>query len=217
MSAIAVCHGKPLRLLVPSLDLDVADAGVHALIAPVTAPRAEKPVDVAAVTLRADLHETLRSLAAGMEAVAADDDTRPDDVVILAGFPAFLSFRSPADARMQLFSTITHITGVTGKDEHGRLKVEWNDAIPHEDAPPFPHLDVQPGKTMRLGSPAGISGGAVWRVRGAGAGNVWSPSSHAKLIGVPVSWNQHDTEYAESVRAWGPWLAELAPRFGSGQ
>ena len=68
---------------------------------------------------------------------------------------------SPADARMQLFSTITHITGVTGKDDLGRLMVEWTEAIPHEGTPPFPHLDVQPGKTMRLGSPAGISGGAV--------------------------------------------------------
>jgi len=207
---------KPLRLFVPTLDLDVADAGTEALAAPLPPGRAtEKPVDVAIVTLRADLHSELRPLAAGLEAIAADDDTQADDVIIVAGFPTFLSFRSLADARMYLFSTISHITGVTGKDEYGRLKVEWSDAIPREDAPRFPHLDVQPGKSMRLGSPAGISGGAVWRVRGAGAGKVWSPSSHAKLIGVPVAWDLCDTEYAESVKTWGTWLIEVARRLES--
>ena len=72
------------------------------------------------------------------------------DVVILAGFPAFLSFRSPADARMQLFSTITHITGVTGKDDHGRLKVEWTEVIPHEGTPPAPEPVPEPSPPDEL-------------------------------------------------------------------
>jgi len=206
---------KPLRLLVPTLDKNVPDAGMEAFLAPLAAGRpAEKPVDVAVVTFRADLHAELRPLAAGMEAIPNDDDTQLDDVVILAGLPSFLSFPSPVDARKYLFSTITHHTGVTGKDEDGRLKVEWSEAVPHQSAPKYPHLDVQPGKSMPLGSPAGISGGAVWRIRGAGPGKMWSPSSHANLIGVPVSWNQRDTEYAESVTAWGTWLKDLVRQLG---
>ncbi len=177
----------------------------------------EKPVDVAVVTLRTNLHSRLRPLAAGIEAIASNDETDADDVVILAGFPTFLSFPSASDARMHLFATITYITGVSGKDEYGRLKVQWNSAIPYEGGPRLPHLDVQPGKVMQLGSPGGISGGAVWRVRAPGAGKLWSPSSHAKLIGVPVAWDRRETEYAESVSAWGTLVGRYcsAPRFGA--
>jgi hypothetical protein len=209
---------KPLRMFVPALDLDAPDVGEEAILAPLPVGRdAGKPVDVAVVTLRHDLHARLRPLAAGIDAVASDDHTEPEDVVILAGFPTFLSFQAPADARKYLFSSMTHLTGVTGKDEHGRLMIEWTEAVPHEDAPAYPHLDVKPGETMQLGSPVGISGGAVWRVRGASSGVMWSPSSHAKLIGVPVAWNRKDTEYAESVAAWGPWLAEVAARLNTAE
>jgi len=200
---------RPLKLLVPGLGgVEVQDAGTEVQFAP--GRTQEKPVDVAIVTLRDDLHDRLRLLAAGIESIATDDAAEPDDVVILCGFPTYLSFRSPADVRKHLFATITHITGVTGKDEHGRLKVEWNNAIPHEGSPSFPHLDVQPGKLMQLGSPGGISGGAVWRVRGFRADALWAPSSDAKLIGVPVAWDRRETEYAESVNAWGPWVLETA-------
>jgi hypothetical protein len=66
---------RPLRLFAPALDLDVADAGADALVAPLPPGRApEKPIDVAIVTVRSDLHDTLRPLAAGVDAVAADDD-----------------------------------------------------------------------------------------------------------------------------------------------
>jgi len=41
---------------------------------------------------------------------------------------------------------------------------------------------------------------------------MWSPSSRAKMIGVPGSWNWRDTEFAESVSAWGPWVLETAAR-----
>jgi hypothetical protein len=204
---------KPLRLLVPALDREILDAGTEKFVAPLPPGRVpEKPVDVAIVTLRADLHAELAPLAAGMEAIVPDDNIQADEAVIVAGFPTYLAFRSPEDARKYLFSTISHLTGVKGKDEHGRLMLEWTEAIPHEGAPPFPHVDVQPGKSMPLGSPLGISGGAVWRVRGAEKGEIWSPSSHAKLIGVPVSWNCRDTEYAESVNAWGTWVIGFARR-----
>jgi hypothetical protein len=70
---------------------------------------------------------------------------------------------------------------------------------------------VQAGKTMQLFPPGGISGGGVWRIRGAPQDVVWSPSSHAKLIGVPVAWLESKaTEFAESVAAWGAWLNETS-------
>src|SRR6266478_5780726 len=97
---------RPLKLLVPGLGGDeLADVGTDSRLAP--GRTAEKPVDVAVVTLRPHLHDRLRPLAAGIEAIATDDGAEPDDVVILCAFATFLSFRSPADVRQLLFSTIT--------------------------------------------------------------------------------------------------------------
>lgn len=131
-------------------------------------------------------------------------------MLFLAGFPSFLSFRESSTLRR--FGTITYSTGVTGRDEHGRLEVLWDEAIPTEDAPRFPHLALEPGKLTRLGHPRGISGGGVWRVRGSKKGDIiWSPSSHADLIGIPVAFLA-PTQYAESAVAWGTWLRDAAER-----
>lgn len=207
---------RPLHLLVPGLGgpfgaTELRDVGVDRVFAPGRTP--EKPVDVALVTLREDLHQCLRALAAGVDQVADDDRVEPTDVIFLVGFPAFLAFEPAANVRM--FSTITYTTGVTGTDEHGRLEVQWDEAIPHEDAPRFPHIKAEPGKVVRLGGPdrgpGGVSGGALWRIRGCKPGDaIWSPSSHAQLIGVPVAWNMRATQFAESVTAWGPWLKTTA-------
>jgi hypothetical protein len=177
--------------------------------------KAKKPLDVAIVRLRPAFHDVLRPLAAGIEAVGAAGDVdqydRSRDVILLTGFPTFLGFQSSNDPRLLLVSIITHYTGITGTDEHGRLEVEWKDAIPHEGHPVYPHIDVQAGKTMQLFPPGGISGGGVWRIRGAPQEVVWSPSSHAKLIGVPVaSLESKATEFAESVAAWGGWLKQTS-------
>jgi hypothetical protein len=59
---------------------------------------------------------------------------------------------------------------------------------------------------MKLGDAKGISGGGLWAVSGASAGELWSPSTHAKLIGVAVAWNTRDTEYCEPATLWGDWV-----------
>lgn len=105
-------------------------------------------MDVPLLSIRREFHDQLRPHAAGIEGIAGEDALDPADVVFLAGFPSFLSFKESADLRQ--FATITYATGVTGQDEHGRLKVVWDEAIPTEDAPRFPHLDLQPGVVARL-------------------------------------------------------------------
>src|ERR1700730_9668303 len=68
---------RPLKLLVPGLGgVEVANAGTEVQFAP--GRTQEKPVDVAMVRLRDDLHDRLCPLAAGIEAIATDDDTEPD-------------------------------------------------------------------------------------------------------------------------------------------
>lgn len=205
---------QPLALFAPALEAEgfaeLRDVGMERAFAPGRVP--EKPVDVALVTIRPVFRDRLRPLAASIERIADDDTIWPEDVLLLAGFPTFLSYR--ASPKTQRFATLTYGTGVTGRDQHGRLEVYWDEAIPHDGIPTLPHLpDVQSGKVMSLGCPGGISGGGLWRVRGSEKGEaIWSPSSHATLIGVPVAWNSRTTEYAESVTAWGSWLKDAADR-----
>lgn len=201
---------EPLRMMVPGLGgKELFDVGAAVYLAPNRKP---KQLDVAVVALRPSVHEVLRPLCAGRAAVvvADNDDLEPSDVVFLAGFPSYLGFQNRQDPREYLAATLTYFTGVKGHDVHGRLEVEWGEAIPDKEAPVFPHLDVLPGVPMQLQAPFGVSGGGIWRVRGARGDALWSPSSHAKLIGVPSAWNQRNTQYAESVSAWGPWLTGVA-------
>jgi len=200
---------EPLRLMVPALGgRELLDAGERFYRAPAAAGRIP---DVAVISLRTRVHAQLRPYCAGVEALSSDDEVAPKDAVFLVGFPSYLGFRSESDPREYLASTLTYFTGVRGRDSKGRLEVEWGEATPDPGVPRYPHLDVEPGKTMRLKSPVGVSGGGLWRVRGAKADSLWSPSSHAKLIGVPCSWDRDSTQYAESVTAWGPWLTALLP------
>jgi len=197
---------RPLSIGVSALRTEFVNAGAAVTFAPGRTP--QNPVDVALLTIDADLHDQLRPLAAGIERVAGDDAVNPEDVVFMCGFPTFLSFR---ETNYRHVATISLVTGVTGRDQHGRLEVDWDEAIPQEGTPTLPHLDLRPGKVGRLGHPRGISGGGVWRVRGTRKGDlIWSPSSHQDLIGVPVAFDRRRTQYAESAAAWGPWLREAA-------
>ena len=159
--------------------------------------------------LRPEVEKRVSAYAASIDAIAETDETTSTDVVVMVGFPSYLRFPSALHRNLTWVSTITHFTGVTGRDRFGRLEVDWDEAIPHEGHPTYPHIDVQAGQVMKLQMPKGISGGGVWRIRGARSDAVWSPTSHAKLIGVPVAFLK-PTEFAESVLAWGPWLRELA-------
>lgn len=199
---------RPLSIGVPALKKELVDSGASVTFAP--GRTREKPIDVAIVAINADLHDQLRPLAVGIERVGRDDATDPSDVLLMCGFPGFLAY---PQGNLRQVGTISYSTGVTGRDRWGRLEVYWDEAIPYEGSPTPPHLDLCPGKVSHLGHPGGISGGGVWRVRGAKKGDlIWSPSSHADLIGVPVSFDSRRTQYAESVDAWGPWLIETAER-----
>jgi len=110
---------RPLRMFVPALKRELRDVGDRVSFAPLAPGRsADKPVDVAVVRLRADLHDLLRPLAAPIEVVGDDDRIDPAaDVVLLTGFPSYLAFQSLTDPRLILLSTMTHFTGITGHDD----------------------------------------------------------------------------------------------------
>jgi hypothetical protein len=201
---------QPIKTLVQGMDRELRDIGDAVYFAP--GLRGDERIDVAVVRLRPQFHDLLRPGAAGLEVLADDASVAPTDTVFLTGYPRFLAFPDPGRPRDFFVPSIFYVTTVEGFTENGLLKVYWRDAEMGFDAPPFPHLDVQPGKVMRLGDAKGISGGGLWRVRVPGPDKVWSPSSHAKLIGIAVAWNTVDTEFAESASGWAGWVRDVASR-----
>jgi len=138
------------------------------------------------------------------------DLTEVGSATILTRFPRSLGFwaRTPTTTAAMM-SAITFGTGITSRDEKRRLGVEWDKAIAWLDSPRLPHIDNRPGVEMELGDPQCVSGGGLWYLERGETGKIWSPTSHARLIGVPCSFNQGlKTEYAESVALWGNWLRE---------
>lgn len=200
--------------MIPGLNgREILDAGLEAEFAPPRpASLGDRPVDVALVTLKPELHELLRPVAAGLESIAADDSIGETDVTYLVGFPSFLAFADNRAPRVHQMSMITYATGVKDHDKHGRLEIDWRDAIAGRQTREYPHLTITAGELMELGHPSGVSGGGVWRFKGAGKGELWSPTSDAKLIGIPVAYNERFTEYAETVLHWGSWVRAVAER-----
>ena len=162
-------------------------------------------IDVAAVSLVSRARERTRGLAGA--ALAADSATDENDVVVIAGFPSFLS-RFIGENRSLEIARLVYITGVDGRDRFGRLRVEWHEAKAVWDTPKIPYCPIQDGSTFELGRPYGISGGALWRVRGPRGNELWAPASHCQLIGVPVA-AQGRTEFAEPVELWRSWLDDV--------
>ena len=206
-------------MMVPGLlTKELSDVAVEVFSGP---PRpGEKPVDVAVVTLRERLHAILRPLATGLDSIAADDVVDTGDGILLAGFPCYLGNVALGPGhRAWMGRLLTYETEVTGKDEIGRLKLAWNTAVPLHDSRPLPHVHVTPGAKMELGDPQGASGGGIWRVRRKQEGElIWSPTSHARLIGIQSAHTPKlETAYAESVVLWRSWLQEIVGRIdGSG-
>lgn len=170
----------------------------------------EEGVDVALVLVSDDAQRVLRSMAITIENIASDDDVDDNkDVVVLSGYPFYLSGALDSSPKSRGYSHIHHITGVRHRDDCGRLHLSWDDAVvrPGDEVPP--HVDVKPGEVFRLGHPGGISGGAVWRFRGAKKEQpIWAPSSDGQIIGVPMAWDKVSTEIAESCCLWRDWLLE---------
>lgn len=216
---------RPMRVLAPGVSADggeLLDAGCTAHFFPGVHDDGS-PVDVAVVTLRKELHGVLAPIAASVQVVEPADDVLPTDVVFVVGMPNYFAFKDPDAANRYMLSSITYVTGVTGRDKKGRLEIEWGEATVGLENKQFPQLasrpelaELSPGATIRLRHPRGISGGAVWRLRGADRGELWAPSSHARLIGVPVSYDGRRTEYAESAVRWADWLREVANGIDSG-
>ncbi|MCA3010771.1 MAG: hypothetical protein INH41_00065 [Myxococcaceae bacterium] len=216
---------RPIRVLAPGVSREggeFRDAGTSVHFFP-GAHDDGKPVDVAIVTLKKGLHSDFAPIAASLDVVDGADDVLSTDVIFAVGMPNYLAFKDPGAANRYLLSTVTYVTGVKGHDKKGRLEIEWGEATVGPENKAFPQLadrpelaEFSPGATVQLGHPRGISGGAVWRLRGAGRGEFWAPSTHARLIGVPVSFDERSTEYAESSVKWASWLRELAGRIDAG-
>lgn len=217
-------HGwRPLLVVAPGVSgQEIPDAGASAHFFPGTHDDG-RPVDVAIVTLRSELHELFAPIAASIEVVEPSDNVAPTDLVFLVGMPNYFAFENPEVSKQYMISTITYVTGITGHDKKGRLEVEWSTAEVAVENKPFPLLpdrpelnEISPGKTVRLRGPQGISGGGVWKLRGAAPGELWAPSTHARLIGVPVAYDERKTEYAESAVRWASWVHSVANRIDCG-
>lgn len=170
----------------------------------------EEDVDVALVLLSNEAQGVLASLAISTDNIATDDVVDPErDVVVLSGYPFYLSGNPPNEPKSRFFSHIHYTTGVHGRDGCGRLLVAWDEAVVEPgDALP-PQVRITPGEIFKLGHPGGISGGAVWRFRGSKKGELlWSATTDGQVIGVPVSWDKTNTEFAESCCLWREWLVE---------
>ena len=57
----------------------------------------------------------------------------------------------------------------------------------------------------------------IWRFSRSAKEELWSPTGNARLIGIPVAYNERFTEYAESVVHWGAWVKESAARLDRAQ
>jgi hypothetical protein len=168
-------------------------------------------VDVAAASL--SRHGRERLAAPAGVAIAETSATMKTDVVVIAGFPSFLS-RAAVHSERKLIdmhvASIMYVTGIEGIDEFRRLQVEWHQARAVWDIPDMPHFKVEHGTTFELGAPFGVSGGGVWRVRGPDhpTEGLWTPTTHCQLIGV-ASAKLERVEFAEPVELWRDWLRDV--------
>jgi hypothetical protein len=168
----------------------------------------EEQIDVGLVLLSSEAERILSNLAITFDQIGDDAEVAATDVVIMAGYPFYLSFVPSSEPLSRFFAHICYTTGVEGIDIRGRLRIRWDEAITRSCDPTPPHLDVVPGKVFKLGHPGGTSGGAVWRFRGSKKGQLWSPTTDGKVIGVPVAWDTDCIEFAESCVSWRSWLRD---------
>jgi hypothetical protein len=171
----------------------------------------EHSVDVALVTLRKHASDQVATIV-GDTAIAETSEVQPDDVVVISGFPTYLSQAKRGPGAVQIEAgSIAYVTGVLGRDDHGRLKVEWSDATMISGGTAPPHIQRPHGEIFKLGHPSGISGGGVWRVRGPSSkSELWSPGRHCQLIGIAVAVSVREAiEFAEPVELWRDWLQNV--------
>lgn len=168
-------------------------------------------VDVAAVSLVPTVRDRIREIVRAT--IATDSETHEDDNVVIAGFPSFLiQGERPTERRLDLhYAPFFHFTGIEGHDSIGRLRVGWNKARVIWEIPEIPHFRIPDTEAVfELESPRGISGGGLWRVRGPiSKAEIWTPTSHCQLIGVPVAY-KGKIAFAEPVESFRTWLDDIS-------
>lgn len=193
---------RPTSATLPALDSrPMLDAAEDVRFGPEASGR-DEPIDVAVVRLRETLHSIHRPLAAPVAVVAYDDEIGPRQLTVSADFPR--SFGYFHDRMHYLQPPMTLMTEPRGHDSKGRLQFDWSEGLVTEESP-LPHPNFRAGELVALGDQQGISGGAVWRISAPSSGELWSPTSHANLIGIACS-RKGETQFAESVAAWREWL-----------
>jgi hypothetical protein len=174
----------------------------------------EPLIDVAAIRLSTALANVLPTTWCSADQLAEDLTVESTDVVLLCGYPAFLAVRVPGPQMAFGLNGIGYTTGVNGFDKYGRLEATWGEALVDTDSPPHPTFAFDATKPVKLGSPAGISGGGLWRFRGTTTKEeLWAPASHGRLLGVPCAWDSNQTQFVEPVSLWSGWFRDLLARW----
>lgn len=112
---------------------------------------AHQYIDVAAVSLVSGARDSVRGLAGAT--LGPDSATDETDVVVIAGFPSFLS-RFTSQSRSLEVARLVYITGVDGRDRFGRLQVEWHEAKAVWDNPNIPYYCIRDGSTFSTRTPS---------------------------------------------------------------
>ena len=173
----------------------------------------EPDIDVAAIRLSTGISDVLPATWCDAEQLADATTVEPTDVVLLCGYPVFLAVRMPGQMAFGV-NGIGYVTGVNGEDQYGRLRVTWGEAVADADSPSHPTLHFDASKPVKLGSPAGISGGGLWRFRGTTKKDeLWAPASHGRLLGIPCAWDKNQTQFVEPVSHWSAWFRDLLGRW----
>lgn len=157
-------------------------------------------VDVALLIVK-DYHaKSLKNLAINSEAIPTIDfGIQEQDVVILNGYPAELSYYSKKRSE-QGFWVFTHWFFLPTKslDENGRYRLEWKDAVLWRSNEDF-----------KLPSPEGMSGGPLWRFRKPSDDSFWSPEEIGKITGIQSAWNRKEAVVLiEPAQKWATWFHE---------
>lgn len=187
-------------------------AGVKCLLGPKrlqATSESNQFVDVAAVVLTPAAHKTL-GFGKGCSVATETSVDEERDVLVLAGYPMFVTDYRLNDSELEgRISRFLYTTGIEGVDGNGRFRVYWRDAVAGPDAPALPQFSFPTNDVFTLGHPRGISGGGLWRIRGAlEVSELWSPSTHCELIGLASAFREPH-ELCEPTTLWSEWLEQV--------
>src|ERR1017187_2614109 len=168
-------------------------------------------VDVAAIALARVARERLAGTPGA--SVAADSTQGEADLIAIAGFPARYTKVDIVHAQRTVYVGVTpflYVTGINGRDQYGRLEVEWDKGMSVWGLPDDSRFDVRPDRTFQVCSPHGMSGGGVWQILGPAhkPEGIWAPATHCELIGI-ASAVRGKVEFAEPVEIWADWLRHV--------